>query len=123
MGPGTCGGWRGRFLGLGGDPEGVDVRGHQVSEGVVDQPVLGEAVQPLEATRCDADMEMATAILRAGVPDMQMTLIRDLENLGFEGCSESALDHRHSIGCPAAGHGMTCTNGLTLTVAQTPPAT
>jgi hypothetical protein len=52
------------------DPERVDVRLHQLAQGVVDQLVTPYAAQARECLGHDMDVEMALAILRALMPDM-----------------------------------------------------
>ncbi len=98
----------------------MDVGRQQVPKGVVNETVLGEATQVTEAGTGDPDVEMTTTVARAGVPSVQMTLVRNFEQVRLKVCGEAVADCRDPVSRTVDRHGMTWTNGLTITSVQTP---
>lgn len=61
---------------------------------------------------------MTAAVAGTGMADVQVALVSDLADLGFEGNVEPPPYFFY----PVEAHGMTWTKGLTETLDQTPPA-
>lgn len=89
----------------------MNIRVHQVPDGLVDEPVALQRAQPRETRRDDANLKMPTPVTGAGVPDVLMTFVDDLEfgrvQGGFD-ASANLFDARFV-------QGSTCLNGLTMT--------
>ena len=85
----------------------MNVGGHEIAEGVVHQPVLGQATQAIEAGTGDADVKMAAAILRAGMADVEMALVCNLQDLWFKRYGEPAADRGDPVAGTGWRHGMT----------------
>lgn len=80
----------GFFRGHGDDVQCVHPRGHPVGHGVIDQPMPGDALQSLEAGVDHPDSKMTSATRGAGVADVQMALVLDLDR-GFGKCLPKAF--------------------------------
>ena len=66
-----------------------------------------------ECIRNDFHLEVAFAFTRAGVPDMQVALVFNLQRAGAERVFERFPNARDALGI----HGNTCLKGLTVTFA------
>ena len=80
----------GFFRGHGDDVQRVHPRGHPVGHGVIDQPMLGDALQSLEPGIDHLDSKMPGATRGAGVTDVQMALVLDLDR-GLWKCLKKAF--------------------------------
>lgn len=72
----------------------------------------------MEAGRVYPDAEVAPAITGAGVADVQVPFVDDLEIGGLEGGAEALLDEPDAL----LGHGRTWMKGLTSVALQAPAA-
>jgi hypothetical protein len=61
------------------DIQGVDIRLHHWSQGLVNKPVAFDSASVGKGVGDDSHLEVAHAVAGAGVPCMQMTLILDLQ--------------------------------------------
>jgi len=93
------------------DTEGVDVACHHVRQCLVYEPVSMNTPQTAECVGDDRDPEMSPAVAGAGVTDMQVALVVDLEELRGEGGFESRADLLR----PFQRHGIACLKGFTIT--------
>lgn len=101
---------RGRSFGV--DAERVDVGLHQVADGVVDESVTLQWAEPAKTVRGNADVKVAAAIASAGVPNVLVALIGDLEPRRSQGRFDALPDPGNTV----FAHGSTCLNGLTVTL-------
>lgn len=101
----------------------MNVRDHQVPKRVIHQAVLSETAQASEAGRGDSNVKVAPSVTRTNVAGMEVALVGDFQNLGLKRCRQTISDRRDPLGGRAGSHGITCTNGFTLTSTQAPPAT
>lgn len=56
---------------------------HQVADRFIDEPMALNWPQALEFGRADLYPEMSPAVLRSGMPGMQVAFVNDLEIAGF----------------------------------------
>jgi hypothetical protein len=68
-------------------------------------------------------VKVTPPIARARVAGMEMALVGDFQNLWLKRCGQTFTDRQHPLSGWADRHGMTCTNGFTLTSIQAPLAT
>lgn len=101
----------------------MDVGRQQVPEGVVNEPVLRQAAQAIEAGGDDTNVEMPTTVPGASMPGVQMAFVRYFEQPRLEVCNQAAAYLRDPLCRICARHGMTWTKGLTITLVQTPAVT
>ena len=80
----------GFFQGHGDDVQRVHPRGHPVGHGVIDQPMPGDALQSLEPSVDHPDSKMTGATSGAGVADVQMALVLNLDR-GLGKCLQKAF--------------------------------
>lgn len=66
----------------------MNVGQHEVPERLVYQSVPLEGARPLKALRDDSHAEMTFAFPRAGVTDVEVAVVADLERFGREGLLE-----------------------------------
>lgn len=89
----------------------VNVGLEKGSEGLVDHPVALQPGLAGESWRDDTDIEVSTAIGRACMARMQVTLILDQKFRWRERLVETVLNQL----CPGFSQGSTALNGLTVT--------
>src|SRR5207342_2219182 len=102
----------------------VDVRRHHVAQHRVDRAVPRQRRESREAVADDVDDEMPAPVARAGVADVPMTVVDDLDRRRRE-CGFQQAAHAHdSLGIRGRNaHGNTRRNGRTSTRWYTPAAT
>jgi hypothetical protein len=86
----------------------VNVRDHEVADGLVHLSVPLQLTQASEALRHDQDREVPPTIGRAGMPGVVMAVIHHLESGRLE-----RLEPTSQPFDPGAGHGSTWTKGFT----------
>lgn len=94
----------------------MNIRLHEVPEGLIDAAVGLEAAQSVQGRGGYAEAEMAAAVAGAGVPAVEVAFVDDLAGRGVQRGLESLADQGDALG----GHGSTCTNGRTSTRVQAP---
>ena len=67
----------------------MDLRRHQIIEGLVDEAVPCQLVVPAEAVGDDGYAEMTAATGRPGMAGMPMGIIDDIQVLRSEGASQA----------------------------------
>jgi len=80
----------GFFQGHCDDVQRVHPHGHPVGHGVIDQPMPGDALQSIESGVDHSDSKMTGATCGAGMADVQMALVLDLDR-GLGKCLPKAL--------------------------------
>ena len=96
----------------------MNIRSHQITQGVVDESVLGNPVKATKLRRSDPDSEVSATVAGAGVSGMQVAFVNDFALGRLKCCVETAADGGDSLGV----HGRTWTNGLTVTSVHAPAA-
>ena len=94
----------------------MNIRRHQVPQGLVDEPVLGNPAEAEKLRRSDPDCEMPATVASAGMAGMQVAFVNDFALGRLKRCVETAADGGNSPGV----HGMTWTNGLTVMPVHAP---
>src|SRR5690606_21918514 len=87
---------------------------------LIDHSVALDRAMPGEAGRNDSDAEVPAAVLRAGMADVLMTVVRDIQRLRRERLLETLPNLRDAV---SVAHGWTCSTGLIVTSANTPSST
>jgi hypothetical protein len=81
----------------------VDVRSHQVPNGLIDEAMNGYPTQALQGLGSQADAEVTAAIPRAGVAAVEVAFVDHLQVGGGEGTFDAEPDPRNAV----SSHGKT----------------
>ena len=76
----------------------MNIRRHQIPQGLVDKPVLGNPVEAAKLRRGDPDGEVSATVAGAGVPGMQVAFVNDFAVGRLKCCVETAADGGYSPG-------------------------
>ncbi len=99
--------------------QGVNVGLHQRAERSIDHPMSLQCLRAGESPGNDSNTKVTTAISRAGVSGVFVTVVDDLERFRRKGVLEALTNQRNALG----SHGRTCRMGFISTSPNTPSST
>jgi hypothetical protein len=111
--------WSVRFRRGGRNLQCMDICVHECAQRIINQAMSFQMADAGKALGDDPHRKMTSAVSRAGMSGMKMTIVLDFEQFRLERAFELFAYHSKSLGC----QGATCTKGLITTLPKTPSVT